>query len=70
MKILPFLLILCACSTVTPVSLPIPPEPVYPKISGQDMRCLSDDAYSKIIKRDKMKSAHIKTLEGIIKSTH
>jgi len=69
MKILPFLLLLCACSTVTPVKLQVPPEPNYPKVSGKDMQCLSDDTYSKIIKRDRMKSAHIKTLEGIIRST-
>jgi len=51
-----------------PVDLPIPPEPTYPKIKSSELQCLSDQAYTNLVKRDRMKSAHIKTLEGIIRS--
>jgi len=63
-------LILSSCSTVVPVRLQVPPEPIYPKIQPTELQCLTDSAYSRLAKRDKMKTAHIKTLEKIIRSTH
>jgi len=69
-KWIPFIaiILISSCTTFMPVDLPIPPEPTYPKIKSSELQCLSDQAYTNLVKRDRMKSAHIKTLEGIIRS--
>jgi hypothetical protein len=50
--------------------LKLPPELVYPLVSAEEVSCLTDDAFNKIKKRDKLKSARIETLRNIIKATH
>jgi len=60
-----------ACSPIpTQARLPLPPELTYPVITAQEVSCLTDGAFNKIKKRDKLKSARIHTLTEIIKTTH
>jgi len=60
-----------ACSPIpTQARLKLPPEITYPVITAQEVQCLTDEAFNKIKKRDKLKSARINTLRQIIKSTH
>lgn len=60
-------LILSSCTTVKyiPVSLPLPP-PLTVNLTEEELACLSDTTYEKIVLMDK----RIKTLEGIIRSSH
>jgi len=59
-----------ACSSIpTQAKLPLPPELVYPVITAQEVQCLTDNAFNKIKKRDKLKSARIHTLTEIINTT-
>lgn len=59
------------CSGIpSQAKLPLPPEINYPVITAEDVKCLSDEVFGKIVKRDKLKSARIETLKGIIRSTH
>jgi len=60
-----------ACGSIpTQAKLPLPPEITYPVITAQEARCLTDNTFNKIKKRDKLKSARINTLTEIIKTTH
>ena len=62
---------LISCGSVTQKPfLPLPPQPIYPKISLEEVSCLPKSVKIKIKKRDKLKTEHILTLENIIKSTH
>lgn len=58
---------LSSCSFA--VKLPLPPQPDYPTVTASELQCLSDTAYESLVRRDKLKSAHIERLENIIKST-
>lgn len=49
--------------------LKLPPELVTPTISAQEVSCLPDNVFNKLKKRDKLKSARIETLKGIIRAT-
>ncbi|GEM_PF-7017671 len=62
---------LSGCDTVPshPV-LPLPPALTLPHIPEPDLQCLTDDVYRRLIERDAMLQARVKTLEGIIRSTH
>ena len=51
-------------------TLKLPPELIVPTISAQEVECLSDKAFLKIMKRDKLKSARIETLKAVIRTTH
>lgn len=60
-----------ACSSIpSQAKLPLPPELIYPVITPDEVSCLTDNAFNKIKKRDKLKSARIETLTEIIRSTH
>ena len=64
-------LFLISCSSIpTTAKLKLPPEIAYPVITPDEVSCLTDSAFNKIKKRDKLKSARIETLKGIIKATH
>ena len=60
-------LIVSSCTTVKyqPVQIPLPP-PLNVNLTEAELACLSDTTYEKIVLMDK----RIKTLEGIILSTH
>ena len=67
-------LILSGCGTA-PVEyvttpLPLPPRPELPAINGEQLQCLSDEAYSAIVTRDRGRREYSETLEAIIQSTH
>lgn len=67
------IIFLTACSVKTipvVVRLDLPPPLEVPSVSADDLQCLSNDAYSRLVKRDKLKSERIRTLESIIESTH
>jgi len=62
---------LISCSTIpTNAVLKLPPKISYPVISSGEVSCLTNSAFNKIKKRDKLKSARIETLKNIIRSTH
>ena len=65
-------IILSSCATTIPlvVKMPLPPELILPKINGDLLQCLTDNAYSNIVKRDKLQSQRRATLRQIIMSTH
>ena len=64
-------LFLVSCGTVyEQAKLPLPPELIVPTISKSEVMCLTDEVRDRIKKRDKLKSARILTLIGIIKTTH
>ena len=62
----------CASEQVQYINtpLPIPPEPSYPTIAADELQCLSNDTYYKLVHRDILRKYYIKTLIGIIQSTH
>jgi len=60
----------CASSVeYVPVSLTLPPSPILPKIKNTELQCLSDEAYTLLVQRDRLQSGHIQVLEAIIMST-
>ena len=62
---------LISCGSIpTNAVLKLPPEISYPIIAADEVSCLADNVFNKIKKRDKLKSARIKTLRNIILSTH
>ena len=54
-----------SCTTYTVTPLPLPSESLV-KPTEASLSCLSDEAYTLVVKSFK----RVKTLEGIIKSTH
>ena len=63
--------ILSSCGTViSQAKLPIPPDVVYPSISGGELQCLTDSTYEKLNARRALCEARVETLKAIIKSTH
>lgn len=63
-----------ACSTqpVRYVSepLPLPVPPVLPALTADDLACLSDDAYRRLVLRDMQRRQYAETLQAIIRATH
>jgi hypothetical protein len=69
--ILAAVIISSSCSTIATVpELPIPPDLVLPKIDSGSLECLSDDAYSNLVRRDRLLQQRIQTLINIIRSTN
>jgi len=70
-KLLIASLFLISCSSVPTIPhLKLPPPITYPVVMAGEVSCLTNEAFNKIKKRDKLKSARIETLRNIIKSTH
>ena len=46
--------------------LPLPQDLIYPKISAEELRCLSDSAYKKLNERRVMCEGRVKTLKNTI----
>jgi len=61
-------LILSSCATTIPVvvKLPLPPQLALPKIDGEALKCISDQAYSDLVKRDMLQTERRMTLRSII----
>lgn len=68
------LILSAGCGTTKTVyvqePLPLPDRPNVPTIKGEELECLSDEAYAKLVERDALQFAHIKRLEAIILTTH
>ncbi|WP_372743281.1 hypothetical protein [Neptunomonas sp.] len=67
------IIFLSACQSATipvVVKLPLPPEVTYPAIQVDALQCLSDETYSDLVRRDRMKTERIQTLTDIIRTTH
>lgn len=50
--------------------LPLPPRPELPSVSGEQLQCLSDEAYTALANRDRQRREYAELLESIIQSTH
>lgn len=50
--------------------LPMPPRPELPSLSGEQLQCLSDEAYRDLVRRDQMRREYAEQLEAVIRSTH
>lgn len=50
--------------------LALPPRPVLPRLSADDVQCLTDDAYRRLVARDIGRRQYAEQLEAIIQSTH
>lgn len=64
------LLIGCAATPeYVPVALTLPERPVLPTVKSAELQCLSDDAYTRLVQRDRLLRGHIDVLEAVIAST-
>lgn len=64
--------LLTACASgieYVPVVLTLPNRPILPTVQGAELRCLSDDAYTRLVQRDRLQRGHIEVLEAVIVST-
>lgn len=50
-----------------PLTLPV--RPVLPALTQDDVQCLSDEAYKKLVRRDMLRRQYAEELEVIIQST-
>jgi hypothetical protein len=72
-----YLLLLLALTACTPViqteyvtqPLTHDPRPVLPKISAQELQCLSDETYQKLFDRQRLVVEYASSLEAILDST-
>jgi hypothetical protein len=73
LALLAVVIVLPACSpaTVRYVSEPLslPPPPVLPALTADDLACLSDDAYRRLVLRDMQRRQYAETLQAIIRAT-
>lgn len=60
------------CTEVRYITQPLmlPERPALPAIKADDLKCLSDEAFASIIRRDRERKEYAETLEAIIQSTH
>ena len=58
------------CGTPNQARLPLPQDLVYPKITAEELQCLSDSAYKRLNERRIMCESRIETLKNTIKKTH
>lgn len=49
--------------------LPLPSRPLLPALTADDLACLSDDAYRRLVERDMLRRHYAEELEAIIRST-
>lgn len=63
-------IILSSCGGFIQPRLPLPDRPALPKIDKTKLRCLDNQSYKKLVKRDVLQKTHIDRLRAIIKSTH
>lgn len=60
-----------ACSTIIPVPIALqnPPELTLPKLDPDQLQCLTNEAYTTLVKRDKLQTERRMTLRSIINTT-
>lgn len=66
---------LSGCATkptyiVRPVELPIPARPTLPHVEGASLMCLSDDAYTALVKRERAIKSYAAQLEAVIRANN
>ncbi|MDH5185204.1 MAG: hypothetical protein OEX12_15080 [Gammaproteobacteria bacterium] len=61
----------CAHTEMVYVSerLSLPVRPILPSLSSDDLQCLSDDAYRRLVERNRLRREYAEEMEVIIKST-
>lgn len=61
----------CAATEIRYVAapLPLPPRPVLPAVSAQDLAPLPDNVYRRIGERDRLRRQYAEELEAIICAT-
>jgi len=57
-------------SVYVSVPLPLPPEPEWIKVTAEELICLDQDVYEKLLRRDLQRNGFESRLMAIIKSTH
>lgn len=50
--------------------LPLPARPVLPRLTATDLACLPDDAYRRLVERERLRREYAEELEAIIRATH
>lgn len=50
--------------------LPLPPRPILPAVTAQEMECINKDAIARLIERQRLRRQYAEELELIIRSTH
>lgn len=50
--------------------VPVPERPELPTIAPDELSCLSDSAYERLVVRDQMLQSHVRRLEALIRTTH
>jgi len=66
-------LAIAGCATRTEyvtAELPKPGRPELPSIPGEQLQCISDDAYTALITRERRLREYAEQLEAVIESTH
>lgn len=70
MKCLLLVFLLAGCtSNPSSFHLTKPPRPVLPTLTDADMACMDNDAYNRLIMRDRMRRWYAESLEAVIDST-
>jgi len=70
LTLLSAIILVSACTTVpVKVALKTPPPLILPKMSATELSCMSDDVYTRLVRRDTMQAERIKTLRAIIETT-
>ena len=72
-KLIPLIVIILisGCTTIEYITVPLdtPPKLVLPVVPKDSLSCISDSAFSILVKRDKLQAERINTLTGIIETT-
>ena len=55
---------------IDPQPLPLPPVPTYPRISSDELQCLADDTYVKLVERSELQNKALSECRAVIESTH
>lgn len=50
--------------------LPLPERPILPVVEASELSCVSDDAYYRLVQRERLRREYAETCEAIVKSTH
>lgn len=69
------LLALSACAAQPEIRyvsnpVPLPPQPELPKIQAEELECIGDEIYRRLVKRELLQRHHITILENLIRTTH
>jgi len=71
MRVALLVLLLSACSQPLRQAVPLerPERPLLPRLTSEDLQCLSTDAYLRLVARDTLRRQYAERLEIIIDST-